>query len=192
MADAPGLAALQHLSMDPAAFGYDRMYVKGFDMSKAEIGFSMKSGVVTLTPADLPANGGSVHLAGRVDCTQTPAAFILDTPAQGQSFVKNVALNQEIAAGPLAFLPLAWGNGKNKTLGQVTGQLNMSLAETFIPLTSEAFKEKGSTSGTLSITNLSTDAPFFSQIFGALGGVLKIVQLNQVIQGRKFPTGRLP
>ncbi len=138
-----GLAALAHLSMDPATFGYDRIFCKGFEMGKAEVGISMKSGVLTLVPVDLPANGGAVHLSGRVDCTQTPAAYILDKQPQGTQFVKNVALNHEIAAGPLAFLPLAWGSDKsNPTFGQVTGQLNVGLDSAFIPLNSEVFKQK--------------------------------------------------
>jgi hypothetical protein len=173
LADAPGLGALQHLNMDPATFGYDRIFCKGFELGKAQVGISMKAGVLTLAPSDLPANQGTIHLAGRVDCTQTPAVFILDKSAQGTQLVENVSLNQEIAAGPLAFLPISWGGDKsNPTLGQVTGKLNVSLDSALIPLDSVAFKQKGSTSGKISITNLTTDAPFFSQICGAWGWIL--------------------
>jgi hypothetical protein len=190
LANAPGLAALQHLTIDPATFGYDRIFCKGFDLSKADVGISMKAGILTLAPSNLPANQGTIHLSGRVDCTQIPAAFILDHTAQSPSFVDNVSLNQEIAAGPLAFLPISWGGDKNNpTFGTVTGKLNVSLDQTFIPLDSAAFKTKGSTSGKISITNLTTDAPFFSQIFGALGSVLKLTHINSSVQGASISNG---
>jgi hypothetical protein len=190
LANAPGLAALQHLSIDPATFGYDRIFCKGFDLSKAAVGISMKSGILTLAPSNLPANQGTIHLAGRVDCTQTPAAFILDKSPQGTQLVDNVSLNHEIAAGPLAFLPISWGGDKNNpTLGTVTGKLNVNLDQALIPLDSAAFKQKGSTSGKISIDNLTTDAPFFAQIFGALGSVLQLAHVNSAVQGASISNG---
>jgi Domain of Unknown Function (DUF748) len=190
LADAPGLAALQHLSIDPATFGYDRIFVKGFELSKADVGISMKSGILTLAPSSLPANQGTIHLAGRVDCTQTPAAFILDKSPQGTQLVDNVSLNQQIAAGPLAFLPISWGGDKNNpTLGTVTGKLNVNLDQALIPLDSAAFKTKGSTSGKISISNLTTNAPFFAQISGTLGSVLQLAHANTSVQGASISNG---
>ena len=175
----PGLNAFKAFTLDPTSIGWDQIASNGLTLGKADVGIQLKSGLLTLSPTDVPANGGTIHLGGRVDLNQTPAAYILDKAPQGTPLVKGLQLNKQIAAGPLAFLPLSWGADKNSpSLGEVGGQLNVTLNDAFIPLDSDAFKTKGATSGTLNISNLSTSAPVFSQLLAALGPIAKISQTD--------------
>ncbi len=189
MTNAPGLNAFKAFTLDPTSIGWDQIATDGFTLGKADLGIQLKNGLLSLSPTDVPANGGTIHLAGRVDLNQAPAAYILDKSPQGTPLIKGVQLNKQIAAGPLAFLPLSWGADKNSpSLGDVGGQLNVSLNDAFFPLDSDAFKTKGATSGTLNISNLTTNAPVFSQLLSAIGPLVKITQNNIFnIRGGNIP-----
>ncbi|HUO10008.1 MAG TPA: hypothetical protein VM008_17010 [Phycisphaerae bacterium] len=189
MAKAPGLGAFKGFTLDPTTIGWDQIATEGLTLGKADIGMQLKDGILTLTPTDIPANEGTMRIAGRVDLNQNPAAYILDKQPQGTPLIKGLQLNKDIAAGPLAFLPLAWGAGKNSpTLGSVGGQLNVTLQEAFIPLDADAFKTKGTTSGSLNISNLSTSAPVFTQLLTTLGPIAKITQPDLLtIHGGSIP-----
>jgi len=180
MANAPGLGAFKGFTIDPTSIGWDQMTIRGFTLGKSAIGLRMENGMLTIAPTDIPANGGTIHLGGRVDFTQNPPVYILDKQAEPTHLVKDVQLNQKIATGSLNFLPLAWGGGNKSdgSVGAVTGQLDVDLDETSIPLDSDTFKKKGKTSGTISILKLNTNAPLFSQIFGAIGGLAKLTHID--------------
>ena len=185
----PGLNAFKSFTLDPTSIGWDQIAADGFTLGKADLGIQLKNGLLSLSPTDVPANGGTIHLGGRVDLNQTPAAYILDKTPQGTPLIKGVQLNKQIAAGPLAFLPLSWGADKNNpALGEVGGQLNVTLNDAFIPLDSDAFKTKGATSGTLNISNLTTNAPVFSQLLAAIAPLVKVTQTNILnIRGGSIP-----
>jgi hypothetical protein len=186
---APGLAAYKAFTLDPTSVGWDQIVSEGLTLGKADVGIAMKGGVLTISPTDVPANGGVMRLTGRVDFNQTPPAYVLDKEPQGTQLIKGLQLNKEIAAGPLAFLPLSWGGDKNSpTLGNVTGQANVNLQQAFVPLDSAAFAKTGTANGTLNISNLTTDAPIFSQLLSALGPLAKITQPNILsIKGGNIP-----
>ena len=136
----PGLNAFKAFTLDPTSIGWDQIATDGFTLGKADLGISLQKGLLAFTPTDVPANGGTIRIAGRVDLNQTPA-YILDKSAQGTPLIKNLQLNKTIAAGPLAFLPLTWGANKNSpSLGDVGGQLNVTLNDAFIPLDSAPSK----------------------------------------------------
>ncbi|MGN6366863.1 MAG: hypothetical protein ACTHN5_01100 [Phycisphaerae bacterium] len=190
--NAPGLNAFKNFTLDPTTIGWDQISSEGLTLGKADVGIQLKNGLLSLTPTNIPASGGTLHLAGRVDLNQTPAAYILDKGANPLPIIEKLQLNKQIAAGPLAFLPLSWGAGgadkNNPTLGDVSGELNVSLNGAFIPLNADAFKQKAATAGALNISNLSTNAPFFSQLLTALGPIAKITQPDILnIRGANIP-----
>jgi hypothetical protein len=186
--EAPGLKKLSGLTIDRTLLGFDRITAKGFDLGRADIPFEMKSGVLTLTPTAVPANGGSLHLRGRLDCTQDPPAYIVDKSGAPEPLLQNIALNHEIAAGPLGFLPLVWGGSKASNFADVSGTLNVSLADANIPLDAAAVKARGTLDGSLRIDNLTTNAPIFSEILEQLGPVFKITQPDALaIRGGQIP-----
>jgi hypothetical protein len=187
-AAAPGLQKFAALSIDPTALGFDRIAIKGLDLSRADLPFAMKTGLLTLTPSDIPANGGTIHLEGHLDLTKSPALFALDKSTQPIPRAKNIQLNHELAAGPLAFLPLAWGGQKNDQLTAVSGLLNLSLSDASIPLDSAALRAAGTLHGSLRIDNLTTDAPIFTDLLKQLGPLVKITQPDALaIRGGQIP-----
>jgi len=182
----PGLRAIRTINIDKTSIGFDRLYSKGFDMGKADPEFVMTGGVLTFTPTPIPANGGTVTVLGKVDFNQNPPAYIIEKQPAGNQLVKGVSLNKEITAGPLHFLPINWG--PNGNLADVSGQLNIQVAEAYIPLDSVAYKTKGTFAGSLNISNLTTDAPFLQDITKNLGPVIKMTQPDLLsIKGGNIP-----
>ncbi|HVX85712.1 MAG TPA: hypothetical protein VH253_13100 [Phycisphaerae bacterium] len=185
---ATGLQMLAGLSIDPTTVGFDRIAIKGLDLGRADVPFAMKTGLLTLTPSDVPANGGAIHLEGHLDLTKSPALFAIDKSTQPIALAKNIQLNHELAAGPLAFLPLAWGGQKNQQLTAVSGLLNLSLSDASIPLDSAALRTTGTLHGSLRIDNLTTDAPIFTDLLQQLGPLVKITQPDALaIRGGQIP-----
>lgn len=186
--DAAGLKKFAGLSIERTLLGFDKITAKGFELGKADVPFEMKSGVLTLTPTAVPANGGSLHLRGRLDLTQEIPAYIADKTPTPEPLIEGIAINHQIAAGALGFLPLVWGGEKNSQLADVGGTLNVTLLDANIPLDAAAIKARGTLKGSLRIDNLSTNAPIFGQIFQQLGPVFKITQPDLLaIHGGQIP-----
>ena len=165
---------LAGISIASTSFGYDRIYASGADLGKADIPFRMDKGVLHITPTDVPVNGGTYRVQGRIDFTANPPVFIIDQPGP---LVQNLALNKEIAAGPLRFIPLLWGADKEKLpqLAAVTGSFNMRIDSARIPL-SAAARSTSAGAGSFEIANLTTQSPFFTELFDKLGPIVKIAQ----------------
>ncbi len=184
--DAAGLQKFAALSLEPTAIGFDRIALKGFDLGKASVPFAMTSGVLTLTPTDVPANGGVIHLRGSLDLGKN--IFTLDKPDKPTEFLSNLAINHELAAGALGFLPLVWGGDKAGNLAAVSGTLNVSLADASLPLDPALLKSNGVLNGSLRIDNLSTNSPVFKQLLEQLGPIAKITQPDILaIRGGQIP-----
>ncbi len=97
---------------------------------------------------------------------------------------QNIALNQKLAAGPLAFLPFMWGamKSQDKTIA-VTGQINIKVDQANIPLDFEELKKSGTLNGVLNVNNLQSDAPIFSQISDILKPLSFFKKLNLNMDG---------
>jgi hypothetical protein len=186
--DAAGLKKFSALSIERTLLGFDKITAKGFELGRADVPFEMKSGVLTLSPTAIPANGGSLHLRGRLDLTQEIPTFFADKTAAPEPLIENIAINHQIAAGALGFLPLVWGGEKSSDFAAVGGTLNVTLLDAAIPLDAVAIKSRGTLDGSLRIDNLSTSAPIFSQLFQQLGPVFKITQPDALaIRGGQIP-----
>jgi hypothetical protein len=140
--------------------------------------------VVAILPTSIPANGGSVNPHGRIDLNVEPPAYVHDQAA-ARKLAENIAINKEIAATWLAWLPLQWGNAlagdaaavrQAPQLAAVAGLLNLQVDKAYLPLDGTVFRKKGTLSGTLDIRNLTTEAPFLSDLLKSLGPIARITQ----------------
>jgi hypothetical protein len=180
----PGLRKLAKLNVERTAIGEDRVQVKGLELGKADVPLVMADGVLTILPVDIPANDGVFHLEGQLDCAGTPPSFRIDKATKPVGLVRNLKLNHEMAAGPLAFIPLVWGSADNGStnkqpqLAAISGLFNMQVQEAYLPLDNAALRSKGTAVGSFDVQNLTTDAPFFTNLMQALGPVVKITQPN--------------
>jgi len=172
----PGLLMARRLTIAPTALTITSLNYDGIVLGPGSIGFSESAGHINTTPAAIPANQGTLNLGGYIDLNGNAPAYIYNssTPLQ---VADNVQINAPMGASILKFLPLTWGNKGNPSLINVSGVLNMSLKNANLPLASAVLKKSGTAVGTLSVTHLTTNAPFMSQVSalaGPLGGNVRI------------------
>ena len=174
LASKPGLLAAQQLTIAPTALKFTNLTYDGTVLGPGSVGFSESAGHINIIPTAVPANHGTLNLGGYIDLTGSVPVYVLNSPLQ---LAKNVQINAPMGASILKFLPLTWGNKGNPALLNVQGLLNMSLKNANIPLASSAMKKSGTALGTVSITHLTTNAPFVGQVSalaGPLGGNINI------------------
>ena len=174
LTSAPGLLIARKLSITPTALAFKELSYDGTHLGPGSLGFSESAGRIQITPAAIPANHGTVNLGGYIDLNGATPTYVLTSPLQVAS---KVQINAPMGASILKFLPLTWGNKGQPALVNVQGILNMSLQSADIPLSSVAMKKSGTAIGTVSITHLTTNAPFVGQISalsGPLGGNISI------------------
>ncbi len=157
----PGLMLLQKLTIMPTALAFKSITADGADLGPGSVGLSESNGKIIITPSAVPANKGTVNLGGYIDLTGPFPRFVLSVPLQ---LAKNVDINAPMGATVLNFLPLTWGNQGSPALLNVSGLLNLSLQNASLPLSMAQMKKTGTASGTVSITHLTTNAPFAGQI----------------------------
>ena len=176
---AAGLKRFLKLHVD-ATPGWDQAKYSGVEIGAANLPLLLDDGVLTITPTDMAANGGTFRAQGTVDLNQTPPAYILTKSEATHRIVSNVAINQEVAGGPLKFLPLIWGaSGKDANLINVTGSANVDIAEAYFPLDFEVLKSRGTMSAVINIDKLHTEAPIYSQLTSTVGGLLQLTGLQK-------------
>ncbi len=174
LTDEPGPRMLRKLQIAPATLGFTRIAFSGVDMGPSTIQFALADGKLTLGPSAIPANQGTLNIAGYVDLNQDVPAYQLDAPFE---LARNVQINRQIAAGPLAFLPIAWGLDADKQHLLITsGALNMHIDSAHIPLQKDLLAKSGTLSGTLNIQQFSANSPLTQEILTSLGPLFKITQ----------------
>jgi hypothetical protein len=179
-----GLQKLRELQMEPTKIGFDRIKTGGFDLGKSEIALALAKGILTLGPSRVPANGGELNLAGRVDFTATPATYRLDAPLD---LARGVQMNKQIAAGSLAFLPIAWGLDENRMqLLDARGALSVRLDRASLPITFAELQKRGTAAGVLSIDGFTSNSPILNEVLTALGPVAKITQTDWGMQEQRI------
>ncbi|MGC8559194.1 MAG: hypothetical protein ACP5O1_00780 [Phycisphaerae bacterium] len=174
LTSAPGLLIARKLTITSTALAFKELSYDGTHLGPGSLGFSESAGRIEITPAAIPANHGTVNLGGYIDLNGATPTYVLPSPLQVAS---NVQINAPMGASILKFLPLTWGNKGQPALVNVQGLLNMSLHSADIPLSSVAMKKSGTAVGTVSITHLTTNAPFVGQVSalsGPLGGNISI------------------
>ena len=174
LTSAPGLLIARKLTIAPTALAFKELSYDGTHLGPGSVGLSESTGHIQITPTAIPANHGTVNLGGYVDLNGSTPTYVLLSPLQ---VADNVQINAPMGASILKFLPLTWGNQGQPALVNVQGVLNMSLQSANIPLESAAMKKSGTAIGTVSITHLTTNAPFVSQVSaltGPLGGSISI------------------
>jgi hypothetical protein len=184
-----GTKALRGIKIDKTGIGWDlvNLIPQGLLMGKADVQFHMEGGVLYITPSNVPLNGGVLQVLGRVDFNTTPPAFIIDKRPPGNPVVRSIALNKQITANWLNFLPIQWG-AQPGMLAEVGGQANVQITEAYIPLDAEAFKSKGTVVGSVHIVNLTAEAPFLKEVTKGLGPVLKMAGPDLLtIRGGSIP-----
>lgn len=177
-----GLKKFRLLTLPATALGFDRIALpaSGVDLGKGELTLAIASGNLVLGPNQIPCNGGTLGIAGRVDLNAPTPTYVLEQKLQ---LVSNMKLNKQIASGPMAFLPLAWGaKGEQANLLNVAGLMQVQLASARLPLNSEEMKKTGILSGLLGIQHLSTNAPIFDSLTSAIPG-LKAGGLSGLLVG---------
>jgi hypothetical protein len=171
---APGLLIARKLTIAPTALAIKQLSYDGTVLGPGSIGFSESAGHIVITSSSIPANQGTLNLGGYIDLNGDNPTYVLPAPLQ---LADNVHINAPMGASILKFLPLTWGNKGQPALLNVQGVLNMSLKSADLPLASAAMKKTGTAVGTVSVTHLTTNAPFVSQISvlsGPLGGNINI------------------
>jgi autotransporter translocation and assembly factor TamB len=181
------LRAFRGINIDETSVGWDKVddSKQGVSLGKADVKFHMAGGVLTLTPTNVPSNNGSLLVTGKVDFNADPPAYIIEKRAPGQEVVKSFGLNKEITAGWLKWLPLNWGN-KEGQLMAVGGQADIRISEAYIPL--DGSTNKITVVGTLSVNNVTSEAPFLAEVAKNLGPVLKMTSPDLLtIRGGTIP-----
>lgn len=179
-----GLQKLRELQMESTKIGFDHIKTGGFDLGKSEIALALAKGILTLGPSRVPANGGELNLAGMVNLNKSPAVFELN---QALDLAKGVQMNKQIAAGPLAFLPIAWGLDESKMqLLDAKGAINVRLDRASLPLTFAELQKRGTAAGVLSIDGFTSNSPMFNEVLTALGPIAKITQTNWSMQEQRI------
>jgi hypothetical protein len=178
------MRALRGIKLDPTAIGWDlvQLLPKGLQLGKADVKFEMSNGVLLITPSNVPANGGTVVVLGKVDFNADPPAFIVEKQPLGGS----IGLNRQITASWLGWLPLNWG-AKPGQVAEAGGQVKILITEAYIPLEFEKYKHKATLVGTINIENLSAEAPFLAEVARSLGPVLKLQPDLFTIRGGSIP-----
>lgn len=174
LTSAPGLLIARKLTIAPTALAIKQLSYDGTVLGPGSIGFSESAGHIVITSSSIPANQGTLNLGGYIDLNGDNPTYVLPAPLQ---LADNVHINAPMGASILKFLPLTWGNKGQPALLNVQGVLNMSLKSADLPLASAAMKKTGTAVGTVSVTHLTTNAPFVSQISvlsGPLGGNINI------------------
>ncbi len=170
----PGLLVARQLTIAPTALKFTNLTYAGTVLGPGAIGFSESASRINIMPAAIPANHGTLHLGGYIDLAGDVPIYVLSSPLQ---LAQNVQINAPMGASVLKFLPLTWGNQGNPALLNVQGLLNMSLQNASLPLSSAAMNKTGTAAGTVSVTYLTTNAPFVAQVSalaGPLGGNVSI------------------
>ncbi len=163
LADGAGLGRLRKLTVAPTSFAYDRIEMRGLALHQGRLPVQLVRGVISFNEAELAANHGVVVLAGRIDLNGTEPRYLLDQP---RVVARNVALNDELATGPLVFLPVSWGR---QPKGAVSGTATVRLDQASVPLSKAGLRKEGRLSGQLNLVGLNADAPAIHAIVRALG-----------------------
>ncbi|HTV48476.1 MAG TPA: hypothetical protein VMG59_08525 [Phycisphaerae bacterium] len=155
----PGIRMLRSLTINPMGPAFDQIVIDGVTLGPGSIMIDEQKGVITLEPVSIPANGGSVNLAGYIDLNQTQPALYINEPL---AVLQNVQFDSRLGESLLDFLPVAWGGGQSTVT--VTGHANLQIQQAYLPLEYKALKKDGTLNGTVSIDKLSSNSPIFSII----------------------------
>jgi hypothetical protein len=160
-----GLRQFRQLTVATTAFAFQRISIDGINLGPGQIAVKAGQGVIHLIPSSIPANHGTINLAGIVDLNRKTPAYVLNKPLH---LVNNMELNTALGSSVLKFLPISWGMSFKPVGGvaKVSGLLNLSLNQADIPLSSARLKEVGTLAGTVSATHVSSDSPLYSLIAG--------------------------
>lgn len=174
IASGTGLRQFRSLSLGTLTLPYDTVAYKGVELGKGALTLAMKDGVIAIPRQQLPANKGTITALASIDLTQDPPLLTVPEPVE---VAQGVSLNRTIAAGPLRFLPIVWGQDPNDlNILQVDGSANVVLKSARIPLDYQAFLKSGTADATLSIKGFSSSSPLYEKIAANLGPLLKITQ----------------
>lgn len=158
-----GLRQFRKLTVQNTAFAFEHISIDGIHLGPGQIAIRATQGVVHLIPSSIPANQGTIHLAGIIDLNRKHPAYVLTTPLH---LVDNMQLNTALGSSVLKFLPISWGMSFKPVGGvaKISGLLNLSLKNADIPLSSQRLKQVGTLAGTVSATHVSSDSPLYSLI----------------------------
>lgn len=175
-----GVHQLRQLQIAPTKIGFDQILYDGFDLGKSEISLALADGILTLGPSRIPANNGEMNLAGTINLNTSPMSYQLNAPLE---FAKGVQMNKQIAAGALAFLPIAWGLDQNNTqLLDARGGINIRIDRANLPLANADLQKSGTLSGVLSIESFTSNSPIVNEVLTKIGPLAKITQTNWSLQ----------
>jgi hypothetical protein len=163
-----GIRKIRNLSIDRTGPAFDQIVYDGMTLGPGTLAVQEQNGILTLLPTSIPANSGSLNLSGTIDLNQAEPALVIAEPLQ---VLQNVQLDTQLGDSLLGFLPLAWGGGQSAIT--VKGVANLQIQQAYLPLDFDELKKDGTTNGTVSITNMSTNSPIFAAISGLtnpLGG----------------------
>ncbi len=160
-----GLRQFRKLTVGTTAFAFQRISIDGINLGPGQIAVKAGQGVIHLIPSSIPANQGTINLAGIIDLNRKYPAYVLSKPLH---LVDNMELNTALGSSVLKFLPISWGMSLKPTGGvaKISGLLNLSLNNADIPLSSAQLKETGTMAGTVSATHVTSDSPLYSLIAG--------------------------
>jgi hypothetical protein len=168
LAEGAGLARLRTLTVAPVSFAYDRIEMYGLTLSYGRLPVRLARGVLSFGDAELAANDGVIVLAGRIDLNGTEPRYLLEEP---RVVVRDVDLNDELATGPLAFLPVSWGRPAK---GAIRGTVTVHLDQASVPLSQAGLMKDGRLAGQLHVAHLNADAPAIRAMVHALGPVASL------------------
>lgn len=176
LTDDEGVRKFRQFTLAHTKFGFDSIQTGGLNLEKSELVLALINGVLKIGPSRIPANGGELNLAGNINLNNTPATYELDAPLE---LAKGVQMNKQIAAGPLAFLPIAWGLDAGKMqLLDARGALNVRIDRASLPITWSELQKQGTANGNLNIEAFSSNSPIVNEVLSALGPIAKITQTN--------------
>lgn len=181
----PGLKQYQLLTIPPATWNFDHIAIpaSGMDIGKGAITLGIQNQSLSITLTDIPMNNGTLNLITRVDLAPAVPVMLIE---KEQQVLTNFKLNKQFAAGPLSFLPLAWGaKGEQLNLLEVAGTLQVQISNAHLPLQSAELEKTGTLAGKLSILHLSSNAPMFAAVTSNLP-MLKMGNNAQVVKDQNI------
>jgi hypothetical protein len=165
LAEGAGLRRLRTLTLYPTAFTFDRLELSGLSLHDGRIPVQLEGGRLSFGDAEVAAASGSLQLAGQIDLNAPVPTYDLATP---HTVARDLPLNEELTAGPLAFLPFGWGRSGTTS---ITGQASVKLERAALPLSRDALEKRGTAAGEVSVTHLTTSIPIVEAMAKALGPV---------------------
>lgn len=170
----------------PTAVGWDAINLPsyGLELGKADLGVTLRGGVLTLKRSVIPANGGAITVVGYLNLNEKQPTFVIPETPGGVPLIEQVRLNKQLAAGPLDAFPIAWGASKGESdRTVVTGTVNVNLNGASLPLDVAQLQKTGTISGVLSLEQFTSNAAIYSML-------TNVVRLGQTENGVRSITVR--